>query len=172
MKSVIKPLLLSVLLASAGFTAIAQPSNQATMMRTGAMAQHRPMDPAAMQQRMAQHQAELKTKLGLNAAQEGAWTNFVAAMQPPPDLISRMNRENRQKMHQEMRALTTPERIDRMTALRAQRQAEMDQRHAAIKAFYAALTPEQQKVFDANTLRDGNWGQGKDGGPGMGHRHG
>lgn len=170
MKSVIKPLLLSVLLASAGITAIAQPSNQAAMMRTGAIGQHRPFDPAAIQQRMAQHQAELKTKLGLSAAQEGAWTNFVAAMQPPPDLIGRVSRENRQKLREEMRALTTPERIDRMTAMRTQRQAEMDQRHAATKAFYAALTPEQQKVFDANTLRDG--ARRGHGGPGMGPRQG
>jgi hypothetical protein len=31
--------------------------------------------------------------------------------------------------------------------------AEMDQRGDAAKAFYATLTPEQQKTFDASTAR-------------------
>jgi len=40
-----------------------------------------------------------------------------------------------------------------MRALRATRLAEMDQRGDATKTFYAALTPPQQKAFDALTAR-------------------
>ena len=65
----------------------------------------------------------------------------------------RMGRENRQKMREEMQALTTPQRIDRMTAMKAQRDAAMAKRGDATKTFYVALTPEQQKVFDASTAR-------------------
>jgi hypothetical protein len=52
-----------------------------------------------------------------------------------------------------MEQLTTPERIDRMRALRAQHAAEADRRGEATKTFYAALTHEQQKTFDAKSHR-------------------
>lgn len=43
-------------------------------------------------------------------------------------------------------------RLDRMQAMAEVRRARMAERAAAIKAFYAQLTPEQQKVFDAEGL--------------------
>jgi len=93
----------------------------------------------------AQHHAErlaaLKARLQLTAAQEPAWAAFTTALQPG-ERPARLGRED-------WRQLTTPERIDRMRALRAQHAAEADRRGEATKAFYAALTPEQQKTFDA-----------------------
>ena len=88
------------------------------------------------QERMAQRQAALKEKLKLTAAQESAWTQFTAAMQPGerparPDF-------------KELDKLTTPERIDRMRELRARHTAQADKRDEAVKTFYAALSPEQQ----------------------------
>src|SRR3989338_4530968 len=50
---------------------------------------------------------------------------------------------------QNMDKPTPPERIGRMRAMRAQHASEADRRGEATKAFYAALTPEQQKTFDA-----------------------
>lgn len=48
-----------------------------------------------------------------------------------------------------MAKLPTPERIDKMKALRSQHMSDMttamDKRGEATKALYAALTPEQQK---------------------------
>jgi len=153
MKSVFKPLLLSVLLASAGIVAVAQqPAGQPRHQLAGAMGHQGPMDMAKMQERMASHQAELKAKLQLNAAQESAWANYIAAMQPPADMGTRMGRDNRARMHEEMQALTTPDRIDRMNQLKAQRDAHMAARNDATKSFYAALTPAQQKVFDENSM--------------------
>ena len=155
MKSVFKPLLIAALMTSVGATVLAQSAAQSGPMYAGGMMRHDRMDPAKMHEWAVQRHAELKAKLKLNANQEAAWANYVAAIQPPADMVARMSRENRQKLHEEMAALTTPERIDRMNAMKAQRDAAMARRGEATKAFYAVLSAEQQKVFDANTMRRG-----------------
>jgi Spy/CpxP family protein refolding chaperone len=148
MKSVHKHLAAVGLLAALGFSAFAQTPAAGTgapQTRHERMAQR---DPAKMQERMAQRQAELKAKLQITASQEGAWNTFTNAIKPPADRPARMDRA-------EFAKLTTPERIDRMQAMKAQRDARMAQHAEATKAFYAVLTPEQQKTFDAETLRLG-----------------
>jgi Spy/CpxP family protein refolding chaperone len=121
-------------------------------------------DPAKMQAMMAKRQAEMKAKLKITPAQEGAWTSFTAAMQPPARMGGRPTPEQRA----EFAKLTTPERIDKMRALRTERMtqmsAAMDKRGEATKTFYAALTPEQQKVFDTEHKKHGP--HGGRGGPG------
>mgnify|MGYP000157899463 CR=1 FL=1 len=104
-----------------------------------AAAVHR-RDRGIARQRHAKRLADLKAQLKLTPAQESAWTTFTTAMQPG-ERPARLDR-------QDMDKLTTPERIDRMRAMRAQHAAEADRRGEAIKAFYATLTPEQQKTFD------------------------
>ena len=89
--------------------------------------------------------ADLKTRLQITPAQESAWTEFANTVQSH----KRTQGMNRQDMAQ----LTTPERIDRMRALRAERAAEADRHGDATKALYAALTPAQQKTMDEQTLR-------------------
>jgi hypothetical protein len=93
------------------------------------------------------HLQELKLKLQLSAEQEPAWTAFASAMtaQPPhsrPDMA-------------QLALLPTPERIERMKALREQRQAQinarMDQRAQAARSFYDLLQAQQKKVFDEET---------------------
>ncbi|NMM77006.1 hypothetical protein B2J86_12230 [Acidovorax sp. SRB_14] len=136
-----------------------------------------PMRPNAqqreqMREKMHERMAAFKQKLQLTAAQENDWNTFTAAMKPG----ERTARLDMQGMGQ----LTTPERIDRMRAIRAQRSAEADRRGEATKAFYATLTPQQQKTFDAQSLRmgggreGGRWhhGEGRKGSEGPGHRHG
>jgi len=49
----------------------------------------------------------------------------------------------------ELDKLTTPQRIDLIEQRRAERIGQMNQRMDATKAFYAQLTPEQQRLFDA-----------------------
>ena len=156
MKSLGKPLLVSVLLAGLGCAASAQSPGAHP---PGGMPHHERMDPARMQAMVAKRQAELKAKLKVTPAQEGAWASYAAAMQPPADMAARMSPENRKKMREEMEKLSTPERIDRMNAMRAQRDLEMAKRSEATKSFYAVLTPEQQKVFDANAMRHGPGGR-------------
>ncbi len=164
MKSTFKSLALAGLLASAGFVAVAQPMGQgaAGMPMMGASSPMQPgskmgmrasRDPARMEAMMAKRHADLKAKLKLTAEQEGAWTTFTAAMKPPARL------DTKYPDRAEMDKLTTPERIDKMRALRAEHMtamnATMDKREDATKAFYAALNADQKKVFDAEHARMG-----------------
>jgi pyruvate/2-oxoglutarate dehydrogenase complex dihydrolipoamide acyltransferase (E2) component len=104
-------------------------------------------------ERRAQRLEQLKAQLKLSPAQEGAWSAYTAAMQPPAQRPARMN-------HAELAQLSTPQRIERMQALQAEHQQFMSQRLDAVKAFYAQLTPEQQKIYDQQSLRHGPAGRG------------
>lgn len=160
---------LSALLMGAGFSVLAQttppaapPGDHPPMHRMG----HGRMDPAKMEAMHAKHLADLKTRLKITPAQEGAWTTFTGAMKPQARTMDRPDRAAFDK-------LSTPERIDKMRELRAKhhadRQAAADQRDQAVKTFYATLTDEQKKVMDAEHARMGKqmerWREGhhKDG---------
>lgn len=155
--------LLTALSAGAQGTAPAAPSPSP---RSEHMGRH---DPTKMQARIAKHQADLKAKLNITAAQEGAWTAYTAAMQPPAGMGMRHTDAQRADMDK----LTTPERIDKMRAMRAERMtqmnASMDKRGNATKALYAALMPEQQKTFDAAYQKHGTRGE-RGGNKGAHHR--
>ena len=109
------------------------------------------MDPAKMQAVLDKHHAALKAQLKLTPAQEPAWTAFVASHKLPAGM------KGQPAAMPDLAKLTTPERIEKMKELRAQRMGEMsvamDKHAEATKTFYAALTPEQQKVFDAQTMQ-------------------
>jgi len=159
MKTLHRQLLAAGLLAALGLGAIAQtqtpaapPSPGSAPQMQGERGRH---DPARMQERMAKHLAELKQKLQITGTQDGAWTAWTTALKPV-----QFQRPDRA----EFERLSTPERIDRIRTMRAQRNAEMDKRLDATKSFYAALTPEQKKVFDAEGMRFLRGGKG-----GMGH---
>lgn len=103
-------------------------------------------DQAAMQQRFDRHMAELKQSLQLTPAQDDAWKQFNDAMRPSAAGHPRHEPAAMEK-------LTTPQRLDQMQAMRKQHLDQMDKHEAATRAFYARLTPEQQKRFDAQTSR-------------------
>lgn len=132
----------------------------------------RPMHGAMMERMKARHEqhlAQLKTKLQLRPEQEASWTTFAAAMAAP------LRTGDRPDWAEVMR-LNTPERIDRMKALHQQRQSErnavMDRRGDAAKAFYAALSDPQKKIFDDETRQHmAAWGHGGRGGPHGHHGH-
>ncbi len=159
------------LLATLGLASTAQTPPPATTQGPAAhgMQVHdgrgRMMDPATrqerMQERMARRMDMLKQKLQITPAQEGAWSNYVAALKPT--LMQRPSRDEFQKMR-------TPERIDRMRAMRTARVAEADKRGDATKYFYMTLNVEQQKTFDEIGLRFMR-GKGGRGGYGGGHGH-
>ena len=143
-----------LLAAAVGAGAVAQAQPQAPA-NEGAehhmRGDHGPRDPAKMaefrarrEQRMAQRLGELKQKLQITPAQENAWNAWTAAVKPV---------DRQHPHHGEWAQLTTPERIDRMRAMRAERSAEMDKRMDATKNFYSALNAEQRKTFDAEGLR-------------------
>lgn len=156
MKSIFKPSLLAALLATAGLAAYSQAPARgdcSAMMGSGGMGHERmgKMDPARMQAWMDKRNAELKARLKLTPAQEGGWTTYTAAMKPAASMM--VERPDRTELDK----LPTPERIDKMKALRTQRMhdmsAAMDKHDEATKAFYATLTSEQKKVFDASAMR-------------------
>lgn len=109
-------------------------------------------DPEAMAARFTEH---LRAVLQLTPAQEPALKAFIAAMKPPGDMRERMAARR-----QEMAGLTTPQRLDRMKARMAERQAEFDRHADAVRRFYAQLTPSQQKAFDAMGPMHGHGGMG------------
>ncbi|WP_304727275.1 Spy/CpxP family protein refolding chaperone [Rhodoferax sp.] len=123
------------------------------------------MDPAKMQARMDTRHAALKAQLKLTPAQEAAWTDFLASHKVPAGM------KGQPAAMTDMAKLTTPERLDKMKELRAQHLAEMttamDKRTDATKTFYAVLTPEQQKVFDAQAMQGPRSSRGMQGGKGM-----
>ena len=155
--------LATIALATCGFAAVATAQTTATSpapagaqphmhdrMNRGDLSGIRERMFGNHQERVAKRQAQLKEKLKITPAQESAWTTYTAAMQPPAGM---MGMRHDPKVKAEMEKLTTPERIDKMQALHAERMktmsAEMDKRGAATKAFYAALSSEQKAVFDA-----------------------
>lgn len=92
-------------------------------------------------ERHAKRMADLKQRLQIISAQEGAWNQLVSAMQLParqPEQGAGRNALER---------LTTPKRLDRMQAMQTERQNRMAARNQAIKQFYSQLSAEQQKVL-------------------------
>ncbi len=161
MKRYAKHLLIATAAAGVlGTTALAWAHGGSRDMHDGPRAER-------MHKKMEQHQTRLKEALKLTPAQDNAWKDFTAAMQPSKSPAQRLDRAEWDK-------LTTPQRMEKMQALRAEREAHMNQRMDAVKKFYAALTPEQQKTFDAQHQRmdhrGGHHGDGKGGQ--SGHRHG
>lgn len=170
-------LFLAGLLATAGAGTMAQTATiqQGDSGTTAASPQTSPSggrmgrhDPAKMEAYLAKRQADMKARLRITPAQEGAWTAFTAAMQPPAETGVRPGNEQRAELDQ----LTTPQRIDKMREIRGQRMsamtALMEKRGEAAKTFYGALSPDQQKVFDAEHRMHG----GRDGHGGGGNHRG
>lgn len=113
----------------------------------GSWKQHcRHGDMSDWKQRFEQRKAALHDKLKLTAQQEAAWTTFTAKVQPPamqpPDwkALAQMSAPNR------MQAM-----LDRIKA----RVDSMSSNLTAVKEFYAALTTDQQKVFDSEFMPAG-----------------
>lgn len=123
------------------------------------MGMHGAMDPA-------KHAQHLRDVLQLRPEQEGALKAFIAAMTPPerPGPAAGAQHPDMPK--------TTPERLAMMEKMMAEHQAMAKKRHDAVRAFYAQLSPAQQKAFDALHMGMGGMrGRGMrmmhPGGPGM-----
>ncbi|HEY1749721.1 MAG TPA: Spy/CpxP family protein refolding chaperone [Caulobacteraceae bacterium] len=92
--------------------------------------------------------AALHDALHLTSDQEEAWRDFVASSQPSADDEAR-----ERSAQQMMPSLRAPQRVD-LTVAAMQAQLEtMRARGAALKAFYARLTPAQQLIFDRQTAQ-------------------
>ncbi|MCE3272142.1 MAG: hypothetical protein K0S57_2539 [Ramlibacter sp.] len=165
MKSLQRHLLVAGLVGSLGMAAVAQSQTAptpATQAPQQTVRERPPADAARAEQRRDRMKQKIERKLGklkqelkITSAQEPAWNAWTGALQPG----AKPQRPGRE----ELAALSTPERIDRLRATRAQRMAEMDRRLDATKSFYATLDAEQKKVFDAESLRFAKRHHGKRG---------
>jgi LTXXQ motif family protein len=101
----------------------------------------------------------LHDALRLTPDQEGAWRAFAAASQPSAE------DEARERAGQQMmRTLHAPQRVDLAVSMLEDDLASLRTRGAALKAFYAALTPAQQLIFDRQTLQQPAAARGYDDG--------
>jgi len=89
----------------------------------------------------------LHDALHLTPVQEVAWRNYRLAIAPDPAAQAR--HASAQSM---MNTLPTPRRIDLIEAEMAADAEAMHRQGQAVKTFYAALTPQQQQIFDHQTL--------------------
>jgi len=97
-------------------------------------------DPARMEKMHERHLARLHDSLKLTAQQETAWKKF-AAQQPVMDKANRPDPA-------EMEKLNSPQRLEKGLEHMKAMEAKLAEHLAALKEFYAVLTPEQQKTFD------------------------
>jgi protein CpxP len=113
-----------------------------------------------MRQRREQ---QLHDVLQIKPDQEAAFHAYLAAIAPP-----RPEGKDGQRGLQrgpDFAPPTTPQRLEREAARIAREQAAL----TATRTFYAALSPEQRKAFDAMPMRMGHGGG--HGGPGRGGHH-
>lgn len=116
-------------------------------------------------ERLAKRQAKLHDLLKLTPAQEPAWAAYVAATKP---MAKPMGADR-----QALSGLSAPALMEKHIALQKQRIAVMESHLAALKTFYAQLTPEQKKLFDQHAQHHGNHGgRGGHRGHGMHGMHG
>ena len=128
----------TALLASFALPSYAQTAAPAAPAAATTPKPERPMHkPGERREHMQQRIAKLKADLKLTPAQETAWNTYAATFKPG-ERPQRMEREDFAK-------LTTPQRIDKMREMRAQRAADADRRGEATKAFYAQLDANQQR---------------------------
>ena len=101
---------------------------------------------AAAQQPASSELSKLHDDLRLTSAQAGAWQQYVAAMDDGGQMQAR-----RQAAEQMLPQIPTPRRLALMDATMSDELADFRRQSAAVQAFYARLTPDQQRIFDRDT---------------------
>ena len=138
MKFTNKFLFIAQLMLTAGLSMNAFAQNQGVQIPQGPMSAHgKPhhlseQQKSQLQARRAEHRAKRLQELKV-------------FLQKPIVKPERLKPE-------ELEKLSTLERIDKMMAVKAERDSQMNQRMAAIKTFYVSLNTQQQKVFDTHAL--------------------
>ena len=139
-------------LATAVHAAPAAPE-QANPDRGAMQGMHHGRDGGDFKERIARRQAALHDKLKLTGDQEAAWKTYISAATP----TARPARPDRAQWEK----MSAPERMERMMTMMKEREGRMATHLAAMKTFYATLSPLQQQIFNDNV-----------GGGMRGHRHG
>jgi protein CpxP len=135
-----------------------------------AQAEHRgpPRPPPELQARREAHERQraqdLRTILRLRPDQEAALSALLQSQGPPMPPP-----EGRDPPTE---AMTTPQRLDAMARREAEHAQVRQRRTDALRAFYAALSPDQRQAFDALMRMQGGDEHGGRGGHGFGGPHG
>ena len=149
-------------------------ASQAQVQPPGSVAAARRQDPgvqaprgefrAQMERRMTERKKDLATVLRLRPDQMAALDALIASQGPRPPMqdLGRSPWVQPGPSPAPGATLTTPQRLDRQAQRDQARQQMMQQRAQSLRTFYAALSPDQQQVFDALTrLRNSNAGRMK-----------
>lgn len=96
----------------------------------------------------------LHDDLRLSPSQEQQWATFEQAYRVAPDEIAR-----ERDADTKMASLTGPQRVDLAITMAEDDLAGLRRRAAALKIFYATLSPEQQRMFDTDTMPPGPRGR-------------
>jgi hypothetical protein len=102
---------------------------------------------AAAQQTASSQQSKLHDDLRLTSGQESAWREYLKAIDDHGELQAR-----RQAADQLLPQIPTPRRLALMDATMADELADFRHQRAAVEAFYSRLTPDQQRIFDRDTV--------------------
>ena len=123
---------------------------------------------AKWSERAAQRQQKMREQLKLTPAQDAAFATYLAAVKPGAH-ADKVERDA-------WKTISAPARMEQHIAMSKNRIGMMETRLAALNTFYAVLTHEQKKTFDAQALRRGWGGKGHGKGHeehhGMGAKHG
>jgi hypothetical protein len=102
---------------------------------------------AAAQNAPPSRLTQLHDALHLTADQEGAWRDYRASITPDPQMTARRNATQAL-----LPQLATPRRIALIEATMTQDISDFRKQGAAVLAFYGRLNPDQQRIFDRQTL--------------------
>jgi hypothetical protein len=102
----------------------------------------------------AEKLARLHDSLNLTASQEDAWHSYTAVITSGGGAAAR-----HQATQQLLPQLKTPRRIALIDATMAQDVADFQRQGEAVVDFYNHLTPDQQTIFDRETVAPSNAGQ-------------
>jgi hypothetical protein len=130
----------AVVVLGAAWAAQAQPSAENDHRGAHPMAAQMQAMREAHERQRAQ---DLRTILRLRPDQEPALAAFLQSHKPP------MTPPERHGPPGEGAAMTTLQRLDGMARHEAEQTAARQRQAEALRAFYAALGPEQRQVFDA-----------------------
>ena len=112
-----------------------------------------------MQALVAKRLAELKAKLNITPTQEGAWTTFTAAMQPPAGMAQRMGWRQSPEQHAEIASevLGSPPLPRRLAGRTADDDEELDRLLDRVREVgIAGLTDaDRRRLTELSALRGG-----------------
>ncbi len=101
---------------------------------------------ASAQPQPPQQRLDLHAILHIRPDQEAGWRAFQGAQAPPAGVVSELRASAGR-----MAGMTTPQRLDTVIQNRQLEDSILHHQFDAIRHFYAALTPDQQRIYDQVT---------------------